>query len=819
MGYKRSDALDSDIKRKEIEQLELISELSSIDVSNTYYDPIEKSYNNRRKEKEHLPRLKKRKQTVSYWRTGSTAFFHFTRLLRFLFIVQLLFLCVSLSIATSLLEWNNDVPYPIDVSNSIAFVGQDQCIYVFGGYNSSSDAVSNSYRFNTTAGSMREWSPIEPVPNGGVFVATGCVSNDGRFFIFGGLNMNSSTSNHIQIYNATNNSWNTISPNMTSGTSIADVWMSCALDSSSGLMYLSGGTNNGRRFYSYNVSSNTITNLSSSSSPTPFNAKGQGSFVSNNGKLYVFGGYNKDTGVYFSSTHIYDIANNIWSSSGNMTQAACCFGYATDGSRFYVIGGEYGSSIDIYYTQVFDISSGNWSVNDGSVNLKGITANVAVYLDGSLHSIGGYDGSYVSLHQIATLCGVYRFSGPCDDINQCIFDGNCDSKGQCEGTCISNSYCNCTSINNSTSTSNSNISSSITGGAIAGIVIALLVFLAIVSVAIIFLLKYKRKRQQEQIRSNSYDLKQFPLVDNYSEVLSSGVNSSDHSTPSKIVRKQKLFPVSTISANDNPYVLRIENIEVLKKIGEGAFGCVYLGMLNGTEVAIKLLSKSDASEMDIKEFLEEAELLRNLPMHPNVVLFRGVTVPPDQLSIVTDYCNGGSLSEYLKNHPNLPISEKIQFIKDIAKGMLHLHCGVPGKEVIHRDLAARNILLRNGVAVITDFGLSRVKASVDDYQRTETNVGPVKWMSPESLFERKYSTKSDVFSFGVVIYEILAQEPPWKDLTPIETSAKVRDGYRMMLPKNCDCPPALQELMERCWAQRPSERPDFAEIYKTLNMI
>jgi len=112
-----------------------------------------------------------------------------------------------------------------------------------------------------------------------------------------------------------------------------------------------------------------------------------------------------------------------------------------------------------------------------------------------------------------------------------------------------------------------------------------------------------------------------------------------------------------------------------------------------------------------------------------------------------------------------------------------------------------------------------VKASVDDYQRTETNVGPVKWMSPESLFERKYSTKSDVFSFGVVIYEILAQEPPWKDLTPIETSAKVRDGYRMMLPKNCDCPPALQELMERCWAQRPSERPDFVEIYKTLKMI
>jgi len=151
--------------------------------------------------------------------------------------------------------------------------------------------------------------------------------------------------------------------------------------------------------------------------------------------------------------------------------------------------------------------------------------------------------------------------------------------------------------------------------------------------------------------------------------------------------------------------------------------------------------------------------------------------------------------------------------------MLHLHCGIPGKEVIHRDLATRNVLLKNGVAVITDFGLSRVKSSTDDYQKTQQNVGPLKWMSPESLFENKYSTKSDVFSFGVVIYEIITQDPPWKDLNPSQAVGKISHGYRMVFPENCDCPPDLKRLMENCWAQLPEDRPDFKEICKYIETM
>jgi len=533
-----------------------------------------------------------------------------------------------------------------------------------------------------------------------------------------------------------------------------------------------------------------------------------------------------------------------------MTQAAAYFGYATDGSRFYAIGG-YGNEDYLNYTQVYDISSGDWSIDDGIVYSGGIEYNAAVFLDGNLHSIGGLlSGNWLSVHRVASLCGVYTFNGPCNDENECTFNDSCQSNGQCVGIstangtlcnsttnkCLSNTSCSngkCTGqskfcpnsicdpstgqcMNNSSNkTSSSSSSTSISPGDIVGIVIAVLFLVSIIFVSIVLVKKFKRKRITNLIEKNSIETLSLPLPNNNSDNIYSRMEGKDFKGPSTTVD----YSLISISPNDNSYILQNSKMEIKKKIGEGAFGCVYLGILNRTEVAIKQLSKNNASEEDIKEFIAEAELMKNLPVHPNVVLFRGITVPPDPLSIVTDYCNGGSLIEYLKNNPKIPISEKIQFIKDIAKGMLHLHCGIPGKEVIHRDLAARNILLRNGVAVITDFGLSRVKTSVEDYQKTQHNVGPLKWMSPESLIDGKYSIKSDVFSFAVVIYEIITQEPPWKDLNVSQAVVKVSNGDRMALSESFECPLTLKMLMEKCWAQLPEDRPDFEKISEVLERI
>ena len=279
-----------------------------------------------------------------------------------------------------------------------------------------------------------DWISISSMPTS-VGYGAGCVANDGRFFIFGGTEYNRSGESFslVQIYTSTNDSWITITPILPSGASIADYWMSCAVDSRTGLMYLTGGWYRGNRFYIYNVGTNNITDLSSSS---PFSLYGHGSFVANNGKLFVFGGGNFQLSQSSNSTYIYNVESRNWSVGAAMILGSLSFGYATDGSRFYAIGGA-GSSGNLQKAQVYDISTNVWSLDNGTV-LSGGVDNVAVaFLDGSLHSIGGSNTiSVLFTHLIASLCGVYTFSGQCDDGNQCTANDTCQSNGQCIGTLI-----------------------------------------------------------------------------------------------------------------------------------------------------------------------------------------------------------------------------------------------------------------------------------------------------------------------------------------------------------------------------------------------
>jgi len=213
--------------------------------------------------------------------------------------------------------------------------------------------------------------------------------------------------------------------------------------------------------------------------------------------------------------------------------------------------------------------------------------------------------------------------------------------------------------------------------------------------------------------------------------------------------------------------------------------------------------------------MAEAMAMKDIPPHPNVVLFRGVTMSPDPLCIVLEYCKFGSLLHYLRSDEKITSEQKVKLAKHIARGMAHLHNGKKGVELIHRDLAARNILLKDGfVAAVSDFGMARMKDDSDDASHTQQNIGPIKWMSPESLEKKHYSKKSDIFSYGVVLYEIVAREEPWKGVAPGAVAYKVISGERLSIPSSS--PPVLTQIMESCWSHNPQDRPEFLEIVNIL---
>jgi len=267
-----------------------------------------------------------------------------------------------------------------------------------------------------------------------------------------------------------------------------------------------------------------------------------------------------------------------------------------------------------------------------------------------------------------------------------------------------------------------------------------------------------------------------------------------------------------------PYVINFSSLTIGQKVGQGGFGIVYRGMYNQTPVAIKQIKLEGLIQVNIEDFVAEASTMSKLSPHPNVVLFRGVTLPPDPFSIVVDFCEGGSLIDLLYSDKVISNVEKLSFIRDIAQGMCHLHKGVNGIAVIHRDLAVRNILLSRGnKAMVSDFGMARIMNQTENSRITKQEIGPIKWMAPESIEKRIYSVKSDVFSFGVVIWEIITRKQPWETLTGGQVSHKVIIGERMEIPSNCS--KDLHEIIESCWKQNPEERPNFSTICDKLHSI
>jgi serine/threonine protein kinase len=192
----------------------------------------------------------------------------------------------------------------------------------------------------------------------------------------------------------------------------------------------------------------------------------------------------------------------------------------------------------------------------------------------------------------------------------------------------------------------------------------------------------------------------------------------------------------------------------------------------------------------------------------------GVSIDGPQFVLVLEYCAGGSLDRLLFDD-NRELSEEmmLKWIRRIAAGMYHLH----RFNVIHRDLAARNILLtKTGEPKVSDFGLSRFLQEGTVERQTLSTVGPVCWMSPESLKQKTYSKKTDVWMFGMLVYEIVARREPHSHMSPYEAVSLIRDtGLTPEIPSNC--PPLLRNVMERCWQIDPNRRPSFEDICLMLN--
>ncbi|GLT75297.1 hypothetical protein SLA2020_470310 [Shorea laevis] len=276
----------------------------------------------------------------------------------------------------------------------------------------------------------------------------------------------------------------------------------------------------------------------------------------------------------------------------------------------------------------------------------------------------------------------------------------------------------------------------------------------------------------------------------------------------------QLDPNHVAIPNDGTDVWEIDpkHLKFEKKVASGSYGDLYKGTYCSQDVAIKVLKPERVSSEMEKEFAQEVFIMRKV-RHKNVVQFIGACTKPPSLCIITEYMFGGSVYDYLHKHRGVfKLPSLLKVAIDVSKGMNYLH----QNNIIHRDLKAANLLMdENEVVKVADFGVARVKAQ-SGVMTAET--GTYRWMAPEVIEHKPYDHKADIFSFGILLWELLTGKLPYEFLTPLQAAVGVvQKGLRPTIPKNTT--PKLAELLERCWRQDPTLRPDFSEIIEILQQI
>lgn len=272
----------------------------------------------------------------------------------------------------------------------------------------------------------------------------------------------------------------------------------------------------------------------------------------------------------------------------------------------------------------------------------------------------------------------------------------------------------------------------------------------------------------------------------------------------------------------SPSVLDIPYSDIVldELIDSGAFGEVYMARWHGNKVAVKQLRGAQITEKSRSSFQREVYVM-NCLRHPNIVLLLGACQTPPRLCIVMELLMGGSLHHMIhETHRTLTLKEIQQISLDVACGLQYLH----GINILHRDLKSKNVLLTNSQfpcqAKLCDFGLARMR------QETATmtgNIGTVHWTAPEIMNNKRYRFTADVYSFGMVLYEMATGKLPFAEMIPMAVMVAVvinkqRPSMDVIKSRHSD-EPRLQELIEKCTEWEASERPSISDIISFLTEL
>ncbi|XP_042379744.1 serine/threonine-protein kinase CLA4-like isoform X1 [Zingiber officinale] len=299
--------------------------------------------------------------------------------------------------------------------------------------------------------------------------------------------------------------------------------------------------------------------------------------------------------------------------------------------------------------------------------------------------------------------------------------------------------------------------------------------------------------------------------------------------------------VQRVDADCLDYEILWEDLIIGEQIGQGSCGTVYHALWYGSDIAVKVFPKQEYSDEVILSFREEVSLMKRL-RHPNILLFMGAVTSPNCLCIVTEFLPRGSLYRLLqRSTTRLDWRKRILMALDIAKGMNYLHrCNPP---IVHRDLKSSNLLVDKNWTVkvallphhwgsfslltatysiiclylkqVGDFGLSRLKH--ETYLTTKSGKGTPQWMAPEVLRNEPSDEKSDVYGYGVILWELATEKIPWYNLNSMQVIAAV--GFmnqRLEIPKDLD--QRWVSIIESCWLE-PKLRPTFQELIERLKEL